>query len=472
MVNNAKYSREINAYLTIFSVGTLFLFGYLAYMRVLHPETVFMDSLRFLTYAAESMSGKQSLWKTWNQGDHHGMLPQFVVYANARFFHLNVYVATVLGGCVALCSASVVCLRIAASFRAEISVSNNHGTPQSLIYIFTFAVFLSLSNWELYSIDVGLALFAKNLSFIVFWVFLDRYLGSELRSNTLRFALGFTAPLIILLVALGWAYPFIAVSLICIFWSGRATAMNRRIELSVILLSSLAAYIVIGFALPKPELTLPPVPPFWDALRNSAQGFFMGLSTTLFGEETMKYARFSAAEETFMGSIVFAFAALCLWLNFTKRRDGTLLPSALLLYAILDSMAVAAGRAKWDPWNATAARYYQDFSLILVGSIWSSALLLRKDMPTIQSAVRLSLVGLLSIIAPTFIVGSALTATQEWEKAAHRHNAFLHMREIVTSPNQLKDADALYMQQIPKYTASAIDAMKKYHLGPFSTGSD
>lgn len=454
--------RAMRKHASIIAPGIVFFAAFLAYMSRAHPNAIFMDSLRFLTYVGESFDGKQSLWYTWNQGDHHGMFPQFVIYLNARFFGLNVFGATILGGVIATISAFALCRRAALSFEDEIY---NYWKPLTLMMsVLIFSAMLSAANWELYTIDLSPSLFGKNLILIGFWIALDRYIESDYTSKSLRIALCLSVPPIILLFALGWSFPFTAVSILCLFWRDR-NVTHKKCELVTVFVASLLVYVVVGYFLPKPELILPPVPPLPEAIMNSLQGFFMGLSTSLFGEETMLSFGFGSAIETTLGAILFTFSALCIWLSFKKRREGTVVPTALLLYVLFDAAAIALGRAKWNPWNATAARYYQDFSLILIGTAWSTVLLWPRLVD--DRFQRAMVAGFLIATLSVFSVGYLTTNYQEWNKAPYRHQAFEKMRKIITLQGRVDDADARYMQQIPKYTDSAIDVMRKYQLGPF-----
>jgi len=393
------------------------------------------------------------------------MSPQFVIYLNARFFGLNVFGATILGGVIAAISAFTLSTRAALSFENEIP---NYWKPLPLMMsTLIFAAMLSAANWELYTIDLSPSLFGKNLILIVYWITLDKYIASDYKNGALRLACCISVPVIVLLFSLGWSFPFAAVSIICLFWSDRRITRHKA-EIVAAFLASLSAYIIIGLFLPKPELLLPAPPALAQQFLNAAQGFFMGLATSLFGEETMLSLHCTSAVETILGVLVFSLAACCLRLNFTLRRAGSLVPTALLLYVMLDSAAIACGRARWNPWNATAARYYQDFSLVLIGSAWSSILLWRRLRSDEHAAKRIMLAGLLTMTLSVFAIGYVVTNFQEWEKAPYRHQAFERMREIVTSQTRVSDADARYLQQIPKYTDSAIDVMKKYQLGPFS----
>lgn len=433
-------------------------------MHRAHPVAIFMDSLRFLTYVGDSFSGKQSIWYTWNQGDHHGMSPQFVIYLNARFFGLNIYGATIFGGLIAALSAFALCKSIATSFISELA-ENRSKTLLPLMSVFVFAAMLSAANWELYTLDLSAALFAKNLILILYWIALDRYIASNYAAKALRISLCLSVPPIVLLFALGWSFPFAAVSIACLFWR-QPDVTREKLELITAFIVSLFAYIVIGFFLPKPELILPPVPSLPEAVMNSVRGFFMGLSTSLFGEETMLSFGFTSAVESALGAIVFVFASVCICLNFKNRRQGTLVPTALLLYVLFDAAAIALGRAKWNPWNATAARYYQDFSLALIGAAWS-AILLRPRLSD-SPFRRTILAGLLTATIAIFSAGYITTNYQEWNKAPYRHQAFMRMRDITTSTSPLTDEESRYLQQIPKYAISGIDVQRAYRLGPFS----
>lgn len=451
-------------------IGLAFFAAFMWYLHVLGPSAVFMDSLRFLSYVDDSISGRHSLWYTWNQGDHRGMGPQAVVYLNARYFGLNVVGASALSGLVVLATGMMLCMTAAQTIQHESSSGSASASPILLLSIVIFLTVFSLANWELYAIDVGVALFLKNFLMLGFWIALDRMISTGRATTAQAAAFSIAAAIMIFLITLGWSYPFVMVSLL-IMWAPRQQTQTTRFRsvISVALLADLILYATVGLMLPKPELILPPTPAPMLFMKNVIEGFFMGPATLFAGEETLTSFGFTLVEESLLGFLCILLSIAVLYLNFRKRPGSSFIPSALILYALADSAAIAVGRARFDPWNATAARYYQDFSLMIVGITWSAVLLRQINRNPNHKHKPFDSIVINSCFAAAALAatGQIVTADQEWRKAPYRNAIILRMRDI-TRIGVKGVVEATYLQQNLFYAQEGSRVQAKYGIGVFN----
>ncbi|MGT2507926.1 hypothetical protein [Cupriavidus basilensis] len=269
----------------VLALAVIFLAGFTAYMRVLHPQAAFMDSMRFLMYFDDVERGRASLLSTWNQGDHHGLFTQIVVYLNAKLFGFSVFGATLLSGLVLAITGIVLGLD-------QYRTLNPRGTVNFLAFVglaaTTFLALFSLANWELYSVDVGVTLFGKNLIFILYWIGLERTLRSSDASKVLRWTILASTPVIVLVFAYGWAYAFVIASIFCVFVSDRKDEGAVRFQRAVVgvLAISFVLYVVGGYVFPVKHPAFAPLTGN-SSLLNAVVGFSFALSSAFMGSETI-----------------------------------------------------------------------------------------------------------------------------------------------------------------------------------------
>lgn len=145
--------KSLKQYMIVIMLSFAFLIMYLSYMRILHPEVIYMDSLRFLNYFDLSEQGKRPLILSWNQNEHRGLAPQILIYLNAKYFGLNAYRSSLLSGPVIAILGSVICLEY---FRDRRLADNGASwITFTLFSAFCFFLLFSLANWEIYSLDLG-----------------------------------------------------------------------------------------------------------------------------------------------------------------------------------------------------------------------------------------------------------------------------------------------------------------------------
>ncbi|WP_296657677.1 hypothetical protein [Paraburkholderia sp.] len=431
-------------------VGLVFLAGFVAYMWKLHPLAAFMDTLRYLGYYDDSISGRHSIWLTWNQGQHRGLLMQALVYLNARFFHFSIFGCTMLSGAFIGLTGFAICLEMARSDMSRMMLT--------VLSVLTFSALFSLSNWELYSLDIGAALFAKNLSFLLYWIALDRAI--RMRSRHALALCIVTAPLIVLLVAYGWSYAFVGASIFVALAAAWKTAEMRRVSLiCAALIASMVLYVSFGASFPATRLA-PEASATATNLWHLVSGTVLAVASIFISRESITVYGIPFPLLTLAGVTMLAAACYVLLGNLVIRRRDSIVPSSLIVYGLLDAASVAIARGMLDPQQAMASRYFEDLSLLIVGVAWSVALLAR-DVPVQRPAAVVT-----AALAVLFFVGQGATVVDEWNKVPYRHDSFARMAAVtVIGPKTLDDASLLQQPLDLAVRASAIQ--KKYDLGPF-----
>lgn len=427
-----KSSKQRRSPFTAIAVLVFVFAFWFVYMESLHPDVAFMDTLRFLSYFEASDRGQRSIWSTWNQGQHRGLLPQAFVYLNAKYFNFNIYYATLSAGLFLALTYFLVVLNV---YRATAV----HGGKVERFYfgagtLLTVVALFSLSNWELYSLDVGSALFLKNLIFIIFWFFLSKLLMGEASSVTACLVL-VSGPLIVMFVAFGWAFPFVGASLISVVvLTGYKDITRDRViaYLLLLLILSLIAYVAAGAT-----GALMGAPRNFDqknaSLLNFLYSIFFAFGSIFVGHETSSSYSSLVVLQIF-GVICCIAAILLVFRHLGQSRPGKIsfLPMAMLLYGLIDLVLVAFARGRFEPTSAMASRYFSDFCFIPIGLVWLTYLRwvgeLNAGLSPVNRAVGTQLRWVAGM-AICFFLGQVLTSVHEWKKAPYRNAAFNEMKQ-------------------------------------------
>lgn len=422
-IDKTQYFRRFVVAILIVALAWLVWFFY---MKILRPNTAFMDSLRFLTYFDESERGISSVWASWNQGEHRGLLPQFIVYLNAKYFNYRIYGFALLSGAV-LASTYLVVLF---AFKRELGIGR-------LEYVGVFGCLaiclFSLSNWELYSLDVGPALFLKNLVFLVFWLCMAKVVSGH-RGHACNLVTVVGGPLVVLLVAFGWALPFV---IACVLTVGAVVGFsgarsNRRVWLPLaLLLVSLVVYVAGGEILSTHSRSSPQGN---ASLANFLWSIPLALGSIFVGHE-------SSVANGIVGLIRWGGVAFCLACIFFILRDvrvlksmdkGFFFPFVILVYGLVDLLLVSLIRGRFDPVLATVPRYFSDYCYVIVGVVLFEYRRRGAEVlgasPSVSNGSVLRSISLLGMVF-CFGIGQVWTGVDEWRKAPHRHAAFDSMRQ-------------------------------------------
>jgi hypothetical protein len=451
-------------YITLLALTTLSLVIFYEYMRILHPQVAFMDTLRFLTYFENSERGTASLLSTWYQGEHRGFSPQLVVYLNAKIFKFDVFGATLSSGAALAVTGMLLGLE---QYRTMSEQGQRRVSLITFISLaaLTFLTLFSLANWELYSVDVGVALFGRNLIFILYWIGLDRALETFNRPLALRWALLISSPVIVLVFALGWSYAFVLATIIsaCVARPADAEAKSFRRTLLITLVASQLVYVAGGYFLSTEGGNYAPSGKI-ASLGNAATGFFFMLSSVFIGTETIT----SLGVPVWMQfAVALALIGAVLWLGvsvvFSKYRIP-LVPLALMIYAGSHMAAISYARGRFDPQLAMAPRYYMDLSLLFIAFFWTATLFIRGGNIS-HWKKNITVAGLI-ILVVLFLVGQGITLKDEWAKAPYRHDAFNRMRNV-TLTGVTSAEEATLLQSNILVAKRGVDVQRAYGLGPF-----
>ena len=141
-----------------------------------HPDALYMDSLRLLYQVQEWQQGRMSFVELWGLGSaHRGFINPLALMANVRFFSLDVMLANRLTGGIVASVAFV----LAYAFNRQVA---GRGRPwvQPGVSLLIAAACFSWAGFELFTLDLGLPLWTKNLCFVLFFAAHGAWLAGPL----------------------------------------------------------------------------------------------------------------------------------------------------------------------------------------------------------------------------------------------------------------------------------------------------
>lgn len=452
-------NRNLSIGLTAF-----FLLFFLAYMWQLRPLVIFMDSLRFLGFYDDSITGKRSIWATWNQNEHRGFLPQLYVYLNAKLFGLRALPGAAMSGAVIAISAIILSAESVRTMAMDDDRSSAAWRWVAPFFVFLVSMF-SLANWELFSVDVGATLFAKNLAFYLYWIALDRFLESTDDGKKKLFLPIFAGgPFVILFIGFGWSYAFVLASIGCTIMHRPHIAGKNDLRWKSMVIASLVIsillYVIGGSLIPNTGAKFEPSGT--PSTVNSLQGLIFAFSAVFLPNETMQRLAVPVWLPLIFGSLTLALAFFVLGSSTLVRRRLPTVPMALLLYSVANACAVAYARGRFDPVFTAAPRYFMDLSLLIVALVWWAVWIAGTRNGI---AVRTASWTVTAVVA-VFICGQVATAFDEWRMAKYRHEGFEKMRAITLS-NALSAEDASVLQQPLSIASRGVAIQASHGLGPF-----
>jgi len=445
--------------------------AYYVFIDALQPQVPYMDSLRFLQYYDEYQRGVTALGATWNQGDHRGLLMQLLVYLNAAIFGLNVWYAVLLSGLVLLATVAML------GGEAWYSLADLQMAPRKKLTLYFWLCLIisigtfSFANWELFTLDFGAAIFLKNFSFILYWIVLDRAVISRPRQWRWVLCGLVLAPVIVLVVAYGWVYPFVGASLalLALRWLSSTDGSTRRVIalLAGELVAAMLVYLMAGVLFPSERVGWGSAGPM--ALYNGALSAMLASASVFVGGEVLLHMGVSTILVGVLGACLIAqgISVSSLYASRAITTSRSMLPAALIAYGGLDIAAIAYARGRYEPELAMASRYYMDFFLAFLGVIWGGCLyhhgrIGRNKVRRFATGGTLAGIALVSI----FFAGQLATDLAEWKKAPYRRAAFDAMRDV-TLKNQIGESEAKLLQAPQTVAAQAAEIQRRYRLGPF-----
>ena len=428
-----------------------------------HPDALYMDSLRLLAQLDQWEAGKLSTLDFWGQGSsHRGFVNQLFLLANVALFNLDVLLVNRLTGLVT----GVVALILAMAWWRDTEGRTGTGTGTAseawLVAGTSVAIALLCHGWagfELFTLDLGLPLWVKNLCFVAFFSLHAHLLGNRCQRRVLLTAvLSIAAPGIVLVVGMGWNYAFIcallALQILAFIPTWRTPGRWYGVLPCAIVLAAFVVYLKSGTVT--------------DAAVKSG-----GLSLTSDSPLIWLYAIGSSIgnpqaimQRLPMGMIAVAGAGIVLaglvstlsWLQ--RGALGSRLPVYLLAYGALVAVSVTLARGADGPGGVMASRYYMDLVLGLIGVLWITIRELQARAPG-----RLGqFVG--GGILCAVLVSSLQTARFEWGAAPFRAAAFVEMNRALLQAVP-DENDAALLQSPISHARQGADVMRERQLSVF-----
>ena len=449
-----------------------------AFVARAHPDALYMDSLRVLYQLQEWQAGRLSFTELWGLGSaHRGFINQLALMLNVRFFSLDVMLANRLTG--VMVGAQAFVLAYVFNRQEVFLVQRTPGKHISVLRFFVTVLMVGLcfswASFELFTLDLGLPLWTKNLCFVLFFAAHGRYLASEIRSMhatvLAAVTLSLAGVLIVMFIGMGWSYAFVgavlAVQVLAAavnLRAGRWThALWRCVPLAV-MLAALVWSLVLGAG---------------GGLGGDGDSMskLVAMLPTMVGLALHALGAAWAGVETFAAHG--APLSLAFWLGIAGvlaaahgvidrlRRglhSGALLPIYLIAYGLLTALSLAAARGEGGAQAVMASRYYMDVAPFLIGTLWlwAEAIATRGAI----SSVRASAV-LFSAFALSVGLGLGLTYRKEWQTAPYRAQVFQAMNLALR--RGVPDEEAARLLQSPmEHARRGAGVMREQRLAVFA----
>jgi hypothetical protein len=425
------------------------------------PDALYMDSLRLLAQLQDWEQGKLSTLAFWGQASaHRGFINQAFLLANVEWFGLDVMLATRLTTLVILVVSVLLVVAWNRDAREQaLSTQRPIGMLQLVITLAFAVLCFSWAGVEVLTLDLGLPLWIKNLCFVLFFIGHAWLLsGTCSRAGVLQLALSVAAPLIVLLVGMGWNHAFVLstalVQLFAFLPQWQQPGRWRGLLPVATLLVSIALYVgsgqVVSTDMDSARISL---------TSSTALLPFYALGTTFGGHEALLRGGKPYELLLMLGVIVIAAGSIALWSWLRRGAPGSRLPVYLVLYGGLVAVAVAVARGVDGPGAVIASRYYMDFVLLMVGVLWLASREVAAVPRPIHGWANVALAGLLSIVA----LGHAWTYLHEWRAGPFRALIFDAMNEA--SLKGVPDEESARLLQSPLADARrGIDVMRERRL--------
>lgn len=428
-----------------------------------HPDALYMDSLRLLFQMQQWLDGQLPTLEFWGQASsHRGFVNQLFLLGNIRLFNLDVLLANRLTGGVV--TAVAVILVTAWCRDASRRRGETLGVVELAVALAIAALCFSWAGSELFTLDLGLPLWTKNLAFVLYFVVHARLVEQNgMRPLAWIIALSLAGPVIVLIMGMGWNYAFLGavLGMQLLAFVGRWQAPGRWQALvpSTLLLVAMLGYLASG------SITDAAVK--GGGLATSAQvpllllysvGSTLGnTDALLWGGRPLGWLAVAG-----FGVVVAGVVAGGAWLR--RGAPGSRLPLYLVIYAGLVAASVALARGADGPAAVIASRYYMDFLLGLVGVIWLAAREVRARGVTLSSPAGLAFAALLLVVG----MGQAWTSAYEWRVGPARSGAFAAMNRALL--HSVPDEAAAALLQSPlSHAREGAQVMRSQRLAMFAT---
>lgn len=428
------------------------------YLTRVHPAVPYMDTLRLLTQQQAWLDGRLSLYDMWGGTAHRGLLFQLLLLANTKFFGLDAMLANRATGVVA----ALLCALVSFSFLRDRAADPRPAAPATVIgTVALFAILLSSwAGFETLLLDLGLGLWLKNLCFVAYFLALDRFLREDAPSLAFALGLAIGGILLVLFVAMGWAYAFVGAAWgtqLLAWWSeGRPRRLApRRFLPPLALLAAILVYTFAGASISGG------VKQSQAAATRLLQPLY-AIGSTWVGSEPFGH-QFNIAWMLPAGiatCVVAAAAFIARWRR--GLRSGSLLPVALLGYGALMAVSVSIARGGLGTPAVMASRYYMDLVLFLVGATWLAFETLARDEGRRKAATVAC-----TLLAALVVAGQLWTYRTEWHIAPFRAHAYQAMADALLEGAGAPE-DARLLQSPQPLPTQAAEIMRAQHLSVFA----
>jgi hypothetical protein len=467
-----KTVKDKNAigYLVVFVIVACFFVSHQVYVTRAHPDAPFMDTLRLVYQLEQWLSGHMSFLELWGQGgQHQGFINQLFLLANTKFFSMDILLANRMTGVVvALLTAVLLFNFISKTKREDSNPSVVDLVLQAVISTLIVAVCFSRAGWELFTLDLGLPLWTKNLSFVAYFSIHAWYLrAAPGRRATWITGLGLilAGPVIVLVIGMGWSYAFVAAvvvaSLVAVIGSFGRGGLRGQFAKSAPLVALLMAQLVyvvasIGRAAPNAKSS---------AMIHVPDLVLYALGSGVIDQEAMRSYFIPSHVPELIGACMLAAAAALVLSRLRRNALGSysLFPFYLLAYGFFTALSVSVARGHDGPAGVMASRYYMDIMLFCVGLIW----LWYEDLARAEAKKSAVSVAGFLILCLVVAVGQRLNYKQEWNTAPYRALAFKAMNEALLAG--VPDQAAANLLQSPLDNARLGDqVLREHHFALYS----
>lgn len=459
------------AWLGLLLMVVLMLTLHQVYLQRALPEAAYMDTLRVIGLLDGWEHGRVELSQLWGLGTaHQGLVNEAFIYANMAFFDYDALLANRLtGGVMALVALA---LGTAGLRWMRSEEGGPWGRVSTIAGLFLFLILLPLvvfswNGFELLTLDLGLSLWVKNAAIIAFFLLNARYLQalSEHRMpRLLALLLCLAAPVVVLLLAMGWSFAFVgAVSVQSVLagWTKGGKATLRAMVPALAAWVSLVVYVALSMQGEKAgEIAVAGAGHDVFALVELATG---ALGSSGVGLEVARILGLGPGWIISTGALLAVVALLATLVAARVRFSGReSIAPALLAYGGLTAVALAFGRASDGVTGVMASRYYMDLALFLIGSLWVLLIALRK----LQGPPRNWATAILLALSLGAAMLQLLAYAQEWRAAPYRQLIFAEMNRALL--HDVPDQAAANLLQSPLNDARhGSETMRRLGLGPF-----
>lgn len=430
------------------------------FLQRAHPDALYMDSLRLLAQLDQWEHGKLSTMDFWGQGSsHRGFVNQLFLLANVAWFDLDVMLVNRLTGLVIAVVALILVLTWVRDSRADVKSAGSALVTAGVSFVIAGLCY-SWAGFELFTLDLGLPLWFKNLCFVAFFSGHAWLMGGAARRPWLwSLVLVVTAPVIVLVVGMGWNYAFIgavlALQLLAFLPKCRSSTRWHGVPACLSLVVAMALYLVSGSvtdaAVASDALSLDSNTPL---ITLYALGSTVGNPAAIGHALPLWVIAVAGAGILLTGGL-----ATLSWVR--RGAPGSRLPLYLIAYGALVAVSVTLARGSVGPGGVMASRYYMDLVLGLIGVVWLTTRELRAG-----NGNRLAAVFIWCMLAGIGVMHLG-TNYYEWRAGPYRALAFADMnRALVAS---VPDDNAAALLQSPLgHARQGADIMRERQLSVFA----